>query len=117
MHESSIAYNLVHNALEIAAENGLTRVTRIHLSIGRMHHIVPKVLQRHFRLMAKKFPAVAGAKLLVNMDNIRVRCKQCNRETEMIETFFQCPHCHSIELEMIAGTDMHIIDIRGEKSD
>lgn len=117
MHESSIAYNLIHNALEIAKENGLTRVTRIHLSIGRMHHIIPRVLQKHFSLMAKKFPVIAGAKLVVKMDNIRVRCKQCNRETEMIQTFFQCPHCNSIELEMTAGTDLHIVDIRGTKSD
>jgi len=115
MHESSIAYNLIHNVLELAKENNLSRVTLIRIHIGRMHHIVPAVLQQHFRLMGKKYPVVAKAKLEIRSQNIQIRCQQCGKESELTEIVFACPHCQSIRVDMIAGTDMHIIDISGHR--
>ena len=59
MHEGAIAAALIQNILEVREKEKFSSVKTATVLIGRMHHVVPAVLQNHFRLLKKEYPPLA----------------------------------------------------------
>ena len=49
MHEGAIAAAIIQNALEVLEREKLASARAVTVLIGRLHHVVPDVLQNHFR--------------------------------------------------------------------
>jgi len=115
MHEASIAQSLVEKTLEIAEKNDLIKVNKIKLEIGKLHHIIPEVLENYFNLLKKEYGMLSSTKLSIKWLDIKLKCKTCKSETIINEPFFLCPKCNSPKTEILTGNELHLMRVEGEK--
>lgn len=48
MHEATLLRDLMREILEVAAREGATRVTAIHVRLGDLSHLTPEHFEEHF---------------------------------------------------------------------
>ncbi len=110
MHELSIAQSILDTVLEQAAEHGATRVTRVHLRIGRLTAIVQEALEMGFEALARDTVA-QGARLTVDSVPWRTRCSSCTHEYRVDDDLPTCPRCGHLGGETIAGRELQIVEM------
>jgi hydrogenase nickel incorporation protein HypA/HybF len=115
MHEGAIAVALVQNILEVRENENFGSLKTATVLIGRMHHVVPEVLQNHFRLLKKEHQALARCKLVIEIAPVAVTCRACGKETVLEHAAFVCPACNSTDIEVTGGREMHLKEIEGTK--
>lgn len=116
MHEGAIAAALVQSALEVLEREKLARATTVTVLVGRLHHVVPDVLQNHYRILKKEHPALARSRLLIEIAPVRVSCRACGRETLIERPAFACAACASTAIEITGGREMHLKEITGTEA-
>jgi hydrogenase nickel incorporation protein HypA/HybF len=122
MHEGAVAASIIQGALEVLEKEGLASGKAVTVLIGRLHHVIPEVLQDHYRLLKKEYPALIRSRLLIEIVPVRIACRACGRETLIERPEFACPACSSTDIEITGGREMHLKDVTGvrrmaEKSD
>ena len=113
MHEGSIAAALVQSVLEVQEKERLGSVKAVTVCIGRLHHVVPELLQSAYRILKKEHPALARSRLLIEVFPVRITCRACGRETVIERPEFACAACGSTAIEVSGGREMHLKDIVG----
>jgi hydrogenase nickel incorporation protein HypA/HybF len=113
MHEVSIVEGLIEILLDVARENGLSKVTRITLRIGEMRQIVPDALYFAFEAVGKGTIA-EGAEIVINSVPTCARCSDCSNEFSVEEYCFFCPSCSSRNVSVIKGKELFVDSIEGE---
>ncbi|MBE3021372.1 MULTISPECIES: hydrogenase maturation nickel metallochaperone HypA [unclassified Campylobacter] len=113
MHELSIAQNLLTLCEQNAKKNGAKKVNEIIIKIGRLSGVEPHYLQSAFDV-CKAGSICDSAKLTINLQNIIIKCKSCNKENELDKNEFLCPNCGSNELDVIDGEDMMLMQLKME---
>jgi len=88
MHEGAIAAAIVQSALEALAREKVPAAKTVTVLIGRLHHVVPDVLQSHYRLLKKEHPALSRSKLIIEVAPVRIACRACAREAEITRPEF-----------------------------
>jgi hydrogenase nickel incorporation protein HypA/HybF len=116
MHEGAIAAALVQDILEVREQEKFNSLKTATVLIGRMHHVVPEVLQNHFRLLKKEHPALARCKLVIEIAPVAVTCRACGKVTVLEQAAFVCPSCNSTHIEISGGREMHLKEIEGSKA-
>ncbi|MCD4650212.1 MAG: hydrogenase maturation nickel metallochaperone HypA [Candidatus Cloacimonetes bacterium] len=109
MHEGAIAQALVNAAHNVAVENGSKPVEKVLIVVGKMHQIVPSVLETYFDMMKEDFHLLSNAKLVYTEQELLIFCKDCNTES-ILETYpiFMCPKCESFSTEVVQGEELYI---------
>ena len=115
MHEGAIASALIQNILEALAPDKIAAVKTVTVLIGRLHHIVPAVLQNHFKLLKKEYPPLAKSKLIIEIAPVQITCRACDHETKIEHPAFVCSACNSIDIEITGGREMHLKEVEGIK--
>jgi hydrogenase nickel incorporation protein HypA/HybF len=115
MHEGAIAAALVQDILEVRAKENLNSLKTATVLIGRMHHVVPGVLQNHFRLLKKEHPALARCRLVVEIAPVAITCRACGKKTVLEQAAFVCPACASTAIDITGGREMHLKEVEGNK--
>lgn len=113
MHEGAIAAALVQSALEVLEKEKVAAARTVTVLIGRLHHVVPGVLQNHYRILKKECPALARSKLVVEIAPVRVTCRSCGRETLIEHPAFVCSFCNSTAIAITGGREMHLKEVIG----
>lgn len=113
MHEGAIAAAIVQGALEALEREGLAAARSVTVLIGRLHSVVPGVLQDHYRLLRKEQPALARSRLVIEIAPVRIACRACLREAEIERPEFACSSCGSTRIDVIGGREMHLKEILG----
>ena len=116
MHEGAIAAALIQDILEVREKENLSAVKTVTVLIGRLHHVVPDVLQNHYKILKKECPALARSKLVIEIAPIRITCRACNKETLIEHPAFACASCHSTAIEITSGREMHLKEITGTEA-
>jgi hydrogenase nickel incorporation protein HypA/HybF len=116
MHEGAIAAALVQNIREVQEQENFGLVKTATVLIGRMHHVVPEVLQNHFRLLKKEHPPLARCKLVIEIAPVAITCRTCGKVTVLEQAAFVCPACNSTDIEITGGREMHLKEIEGTKA-
>lgn len=116
MHEGAIAAAIIQNALEVREQEHIGQVKAITVLIGRLHHVVPEVLQNHFQILKKEYPPLAKSKLIIEIAPVAVTCRVCGKVTVLEQAAFSCPACNSADIEITGGREMHLKDITGNKT-
>jgi hydrogenase nickel incorporation protein HypA/HybF len=116
MHEGAIAAALVQDILEVREQEKFNSLKTATVLIGRMHHVVPEVLQNHFRLLKKEHPALARCKLVIEIAPVKITCRTCGKETVLEQAAFACSACASADIEITGGREMHLKEIEGTKA-
>ena len=115
MHEGAVAAAIIQNALEVLARERFDRARTVTVLIGRLHHVVPEVLQNHFRILKKEYPPLSQAKLAIEIAPVRIVCRSCRRESLIEQPAFACSSCKSTDIEITGGREMHLKEIEGSK--
>jgi len=120
MHEFAFAYNIFKVAEATALKYNAKKITEVLLEIGELTLIVPELLQRSFE-MATKGSIAEGAKLNIAMTPGKVKCRNCNKISEVSLTqeaqltglqLFKCFHCESNNTEIIEGKKANVKNIK-----
>lgn len=104
MHELSIAQAVV----EIAARHAKgRRICRVDMKVGHLRQVVPSALEFAFELAASGTP-VEGAELVIEDVPATGDCRACGRRSVMPELPLRCPLCGGIDVELVAGEELHV---------
>jgi len=110
MHEMSIAQGLLDIIKEEMAKHSATVLRSVRLNIGQLSAIVPESLSFCFDVMTAG-TELEGARLDMEIISLRGICRECNREFEIQNYAFECPHCQSRDIQTIAGQELSIVEM------
>ncbi len=113
MHEGAIARSLLNIAHHHFLKAELQEVAKVTVIIGRLHHIVPEVLELHFDLLKKDLAGFEQAALEIEQKEVVIRCRNCHQTTLLKDVSFACPHCASLDTELIQGDELYLASIEG----
>ncbi len=116
MHEGSIAAALVQSVLEVQEKEGLGSVKAVTVCIGRLHHVVPELLNSAYRILKKEHAALVRSRLVIEILPVRITCRACGRDTVIEKPEFACSACGSTAIEVTGGREMHLKEITGTEA-
>ncbi len=110
MHEFSLASSIRDIALETAAANHAVCIQSVHCRVGAMRQVVPSLMQTAFEACTAGTIA-EGAKLVLEVDPVEVRCAACGKTSKSDEMAYQCPACESFDIAVHGGSDLVLTSI------
>jgi hydrogenase nickel incorporation protein HypA/HybF len=113
MHEGAVAAAIIQGALEVLEKEKIAAARAVTVLIGRMHHVVPEVLQNHYKILKKECPALTRSKLVIEIAPIHITCRACAQETLIEQPLFACASCGSTNIEITGGREMHLKEVIG----
>jgi hydrogenase nickel incorporation protein HypA/HybF len=108
VHELSIAHELVESADAAARQAGATKVTTVHLRLGKLSGVVSDALQFGYDITTKG-TLLEGSQLIIEELPVVIYCHVCRREAELpgIQNF-NCPECGTPSRHIRQGKEMEI---------
>ena len=110
MHELSLCQGIIGQVERIAAEHGAETVERILLHIGPLSGVEPMLLQDAFPIAAADSRA-AHARLEIEPQPIRVRCRLCGAESDATPNRLLCAQCGAWQTEVVSGDEMLLMSV------
>lgn len=110
MHELSIVIDLVALCEENLRKNSKSKIEEVHLKIGRLSGVEPHLLKSAYDVY-KKETVCENAKLIINLQDIVVKCNSCEKESILKKNEFLCPKCGSNNLDVLDGEDMYLMSL------
>jgi len=110
VHELSICQAMLQQVEAIAAQRQARGVTSITIRIGPLSGVEPDLLQHAFP-MARAGTVAAEARLIVERLPIRVRCEQCDAETEATPNRLLCGACGDWHTRLVSGDEMLLASV------
>ncbi|HKI83295.1 MAG TPA: hydrogenase maturation nickel metallochaperone HypA [Candidatus Krumholzibacteria bacterium] len=114
MHEAAFAISLLDQVLEQARLHSLSRITEVHVDLGLQLLVIPEALQTAFRA-ASRDTLAADARLSTKEVPIRAHCRSCASEYPAALDEYRCPNCGRAEAELVAGHEMILVSLEGER--
>ncbi|MCD6258124.1 MAG: hydrogenase/urease nickel incorporation protein HypA [Helicobacteraceae bacterium] len=113
MHEYSIVQSLLNTCEEHAAQNEATKVTKVVVKIGVMSGVEPELLRTAFETF-KEQTICDGCEFVMNIQAVVIECKSCFKKATLQKLEYMCPECQSVELDIIDGEDMYLMQLEME---
>ncbi len=113
MHEYSIVQSLLDSCEENAQANNATRITKVVVKIGVMSGVEPDLLQTAFDTF-KEHTVCHDAQFIINIQPVVIKCLQCHKESTLKKYDYNCPKCQSIEIDILDGEDMYLMQLELE---
>ena len=114
MHELSVTESVLEIACKHAQEAQATRVTDIHLVIGRLSSIVDDSIQFYWDLISKD-TLCENAQLHFNRVPAKLVCLECDHQYELTNELTPCPICGSPRIRVLSGDEFHLESIEIER--
>lgn len=114
MHELAVTESILEIANRHAAAAGATRITDIHITLGKLSSIVDDSVQFYWDIISQSTLA-QGATLHFNRVPARMHCNDCGIEFEMLAELSPCPECGSFQLKILSGDEFFLESIEIEK--
>lgn len=113
MHEYSIVQSLLESCEEHAKENEAKKVTKVIVKIGVLSGVEPDLLKTAFDTF-KEQTICNEAIFVMNIQKIKIECKDCNKQSILEKNEFSCPKCNSINIDVLDGEDMFLMSLEME---
>ena len=110
MHEYSIVQSLIDACEENAKANDASKVTKVVVKIGVMSGVEPSLLKTAFDTFKEK-TICKEAEFIMNIQSIIVLCNSCQKESTLAKLEYKCPSCESVDLKIIDGEDMYLMQL------
>ena len=110
MHELSVTESVLGIACKHAEEANATRVTDIHLVIGRLSSIVDDSISFYWNLISKD-TLCENARLHFNRIPAELVCLDCNHQYQLTHELTPCPNCNSARIRVLSGDEFHLESI------
>jgi len=113
MHEYSIVQSLLDSCEDHAKQNNSEKVSKVVVKIGVMSGVEPDLLQTAFDTF-KEGTICEGCEFVINIQPIVIKCHNCSKESTLTKNEYYCPECESIELDIIDGEEMYLMQLELE---
>jgi hydrogenase nickel incorporation protein HypA/HybF len=110
MHELAVCQALMEQVENIALEERAAEVTAIHLGIGPLSGVEPRLLEQAFSI-ARAGGIAAAAELTIKSMPIQVSCKQCGQLTEALPNRLVCGSCGDWRTSLISGDELQLMHV------
>ncbi|MBI2333089.1 MAG: hydrogenase maturation nickel metallochaperone HypA [Chloroflexi bacterium] len=110
MHELSIAESILNIALCHAEKVSATRISDIHLVIGKLSYVMDDSVQFYWDTIAKDTIA-EGARLHFKRVPAELLCLDCSQHYAPDGETLACPNCQSTRVKVVAGEEFRIESI------
>ena len=107
MHELSITESILRTSLEEAKKQGAVKIRTIRLLLGPFSGVVPECIQTYLDMLAEGTIA-EGARIEAETLPLKVRCRDCSKESEITRASIACPFCGSLRLQILSGNELLI---------
>ncbi len=110
MHEYSIVQSLLDLCDENAKKNNASSVLKVMVKIGALSGVEPQLLETAFETF-KEHTICHNAEFVMHLQPVKIRCRSCSNENELQEHEYICPDCESVDIEVIDGEDMYLMQL------
>jgi len=115
MHETSIAIGFLQSLSDLAEREKAKKITKVRIKVGKLSGIVVDSFQFAFDTLKGEFKKIKDAELIIEETPVRYRCNDCGNEFEIDSVYFpECPECNSLNLSLISGEELEVIDVEIE---
>jgi hydrogenase nickel incorporation protein HypA/HybF len=111
MHELGIAQNILEIVQQSVPKSQAKSVRDIRVRVGQLSGIVPDSLDFCFSAIINDTD-MRQAKLSIEHIPTLSQCKKCEHRFEIEDWIFSCPVCQSVNIELISGKELEIVDIQ-----
>ena len=111
MHELGIVFNIIESVEQVAAENGIARVSAVTLELGEVSGIVPEYLSDCWAWACAKKPLMEGCELMLEEVPALTFCESCGATYGTVEHGKTCPTCGSGSTYLLQGQEAVIKEI------
>jgi hydrogenase nickel incorporation protein HypA/HybF len=111
MHELSVCQGLMRQVLEIAREHRAERVEQVVLRVGPLSGVEPSLLADAFPF-ASAGTVAEGAELVIEMENVKVRCLTCGAQTETTANRLVCGSCGDFRTQLVSGDELLLVSVQ-----
>ena len=110
MHELSIAQEILSIVNHYVPDPKPDSVKSVTVRIGKMSNILADSLTFCFEAITSD-SMIKGAKLLIIEEPVKIRCINCEMESEIEPPVFACPACGNNMIKIISGTELSLDEI------
>ena len=107
MHEMTIARQIVGIVEETLSTHPNTICTTVHIKIGEMRAIIPESLNFAYQAIIQG-TRLSQSKLVITSVPVMARCHSCQKQMHIRDFEFLCSACHSQDLEIMEGRELHV---------
>jgi hydrogenase nickel incorporation protein HypA/HybF len=109
MHEQSLMRNLLKQVKTIANEHACSEIAEIHVEVGAMSGVEPRLLASAFEQLAVE-SVFERAEFSIDEIALRAECKSCGHRFHVQEFRFRCPVCES-SVRVVCGDQCQLISV------
>ena len=107
MHELAVCQALMEQVENIAQEEQADHVVTIHLAIGPLSGVEPRLLEQAF-FIASAGSIAADAELVIESMPVQVNCKQCGQLTDALPNRLVCGKCGDWRTSLVSGDELEL---------
>lgn len=116
MHELAVTESILNISTRYAQQAEATRVTDIHIVIGRLSSIVDDSVQFYWEIIAQE-GICAGAILHFQRIPAELLCLNCGNNFTLNGDLTPCPQCGSMKVSVTRGDEFYVESIEIEKKE
>lgn len=109
MHELAICQALLDQVEGIARQHS-ARVSRVHLAVGPLSGVEPRLLERAYGLAATG-TAADHSELIIEEAAVRVRCRSCGAESTASAQRLLCAACGNWQTQLTGGDELLLLKV------
>ncbi|MBW6464999.1 MAG: hydrogenase maturation nickel metallochaperone HypA [Brevefilum sp.] len=110
MHELSVTESVLEIACKHAEQAQATRVTDIHLVIGRLSSIVDDSVAFYWDIISKD-TLCENAQLHFKRLPAELICLDCDHQYQLEDDLMPCPNCGSPRIRVLSGDEFNLESI------
>lgn len=111
MHELGIVFKIIEDVEEVAAQNGLRRVSSVTLQVGEVSGILPDYLADCWRWACGKRDLMRGCELELEQIPAVTHCEACGADYPTVAHGRVCPVCGGERTYLVQGNETLIKEI------
>lgn len=115
MHELAICQSLMDQVENIAFERKAQGVTSIVLAMGPLSGVEAQLLKNAYPI-ASAGTVAEHAELIIEILPVRVKCTQCDSESDALPNKLVCKQCGDWRTTLISGDELLLKRVELEKS-
>lgn len=113
MHEIGLLKHALAKVRQEALKNGLTKIERVDLVIGKMQGVTAESLQHALEMAQAEEPMFAGCQVQVKEVEGSMKCQDCGHLFSLQELAESCPSCGGTNVKLVSGLEFFVESYTG----
>lgn len=111
MHELGVVFHMRDLLEEVAAEQGLTRISKVVVDLGEVSGVVTDLFVDAWEWASGKSDLLRGSQLEIHQVDALTVCNECGKTYPTVPQGRVCPYCDSLRTELLRGRELEIREI------